>query len=222
MLTGMGYCDLLTQFKRRCKVGTIARKWKAAALGESVRAIERLSMAMVPFSGDLLGPAKSNEGAGAMKQKYEIIRDIQKKTLVLREYAELDKDTLSPLCEETYELRTVETALSGGKDALVAALRTKNMYPPGAYAEKIADAVAEMFGSADRQSAELLFDDIELLNKEREELEAAEAEVDEEAEDIDDLLTEEYEDEYENEDEIKNINSLKVADDEYGDVEEEP
>ena len=35
----------------------------------------------------------------AMKQKYEIIKDYEKNTLILREYAELDKDTLSPLCE---------------------------------------------------------------------------------------------------------------------------
>jgi hypothetical protein len=165
-----------------------------------------------------------------MKQKYEIIKDDEKKTLILREYAELDKDILSPLCEESYGIDALAAAVSGGRSALVAALRTKNMYPPGFYAERIADAVAELLEGRERQVAELLFDDIELLNREREierqQAEVAEkAEIKDEVEQIDELLTDDFEDDeddFEGGGEIKDINSLKVADDEYVEGEEEP
>ena len=159
-----------------------------------------------------------------MKQKYEIIKDNEKNTLILREYAELDKDTLSPLCEESYDITAIAAAVSGGKSTLIAALRTKNMYPPGLYAEKIAATVTELLGDGEKQAAELLFDDIELLNRERER-EIREAEIKDEVEEIDELLTDDFEDDeddFEGGGEIKDINSLKVADDEYGDGDEEP
>lgn len=161
-----------------------------------------------------------------MKQKYEIIKDSEKNTLILREYAELDKDTLSPLCEESYDITAIAAAVSGGKSTLVAALRTKNMYPPGLYAEKIAATVTELLGDGEKQAAELLFDDIELLNRERErEIREAEIKDEVEVEEIDELLTDDFEDDeddFEGDGEIKDINSLKVADDEYGDGDEEP
>ncbi|MFZ0241293.1 MAG: hypothetical protein WAL90_06550 [Desulfobacterales bacterium] len=159
-----------------------------------------------------------------MKQKYEIVKDDEKNILILREYAELDKDTLSPLCEESYEISAIAAAVSGGKSALIAALRTKNMYPPGLYAEQIAAAVMDLLAGGDRQVATLLFDDIDLLNRERES-EIRQVEVKEEVEEIDELLTDEFEDEeddFEGGGEIKDINSLKVADDEYVDGDEEP
>ena len=161
-----------------------------------------------------------------MKQKYEIIKDHEKNTLILREYAELDKDTLSPLCEESYDITAIAAAVSGGKSTLIAALRTKNMYPPGLYAEKIAATVTELLGDREKQAAELLFDDIELLDRERErEIREAEIKDEVEVEEIDELLTDDFEDDdddFEGGGEIKDINSLKVADDEYGDGDEEP
>ena len=161
-----------------------------------------------------------------MKQKYEIIKDNEKNTLILREYAELDKDTLSPLCEESYDITAIAAAVSGGKSALIAALRTKNMYPPGLYAEKITDTVSELLRDGEKQAAELLFDDIELLNRERErEIREAVIKDEVEVEEIDELLTDDFEDDeddFEGGGEIKDINSLKVADDEYGDGDEDP
>ena len=165
-----------------------------------------------------------SERSLAMKQKYEIIKDHEKNTLILREYAELDKDTLSPLCEESYDITAIAAAVSGGKSTLIAALRTKNMYPPGLYAEKIAATVTELLGDGEKQAAELLFDDIELLNRERER-EIREAEIKDEVEEIDELLTDDFEDDeddFEGDGEIKDINSLKVADDDFGDGDEEP
>ena len=151
-----------------------------------------------------------------MKQKYQITRDSEKQILTIREYAELDKDILSPLCEENYPINAIQKAAKEKKEVLIAALRTKNLYPPGVYAERIAAGVANLLASDD-QSVELFFDDIELLAAEEEEMEKMLEEESEE--DLDELLDDNYEeDNYENEDELKKpSSSLKVADDEYGD-----
>ena len=66
-----------------------------------------------------------------MKQKYTIIKDSTNKQLIIREFAELDKEILSLLCEETYEQKAILAAIKKGKDNLISALRTKNLYPPG-------------------------------------------------------------------------------------------
>ncbi len=76
-----------------------------------------------------------------MKQKYSITRDDEKQVLTIREYAELDKEMMSLLCEETYSQQELMEAAEDGIDALLAAIRTNNMYPPAVYAEPIAEAV---------------------------------------------------------------------------------
>ena len=92
-----------------------------------------------------------------MKQKYLIVKDDEKKQLIIREFAELDKDSFSPLCEETYDAAIIESSIKNGKEVLVSVLRTKNMYPPGFFAGKIADAIMEIFDSEEKQSMELFF-----------------------------------------------------------------
>jgi predicted lipoprotein len=152
-----------------------------------------------------------------MKQKYQIVKDPENDTVTIREYAELDKDILSPLCEEVYSSQDFVSAIAAGKEQLFDTIRTKNMYPPGAYVEKIAIALIEMFTSkADQNNVELFFDDIEMLNKDREK-EQVDADLDSEA-DIDELLADDYAGGYEDKESLQN---LKVADDEYGDVDEE-
>ncbi|KPJ77017.1 MAG: hypothetical protein AMJ54_09645 [Deltaproteobacteria bacterium SG8_13] len=155
-----------------------------------------------------------------MKQKYQITRDDEKQTLTIREYAELDKDTLSPLCEENYPMEAIQKAVQEKKEVLIAALRTKNMYPPGVYAERIAAGVTALLESQD-QSVELFFDDIELLAAEEEEMESL---VEEESDgDLDELLEDDYEDgDLDDKEGLKKLNSsLKVADDEYGEADGE-
>ena len=155
-----------------------------------------------------------------MKQKYQITRDQEKQILTIREYAELDKDILSPLCEENYPMDAIEKAMQEKKEVLIAALRTKNMYPPGVYAERIAAGVAALLRSQD-QSVELFFDDIELLAAEEEAMEHL---LEEESEkDLDDLLADDFEgDNLNNGQGLKKLNSsLKIADNDYGDANEE-
>ena len=65
-----------------------------------------------------------------MKQKYQIQLNRAENQIVIRENAELDKELMSLLCEERFAVAALEAARQDGPDALVAALRTKNLYPP--------------------------------------------------------------------------------------------
>ena len=158
-----------------------------------------------------------------MKQKYAIVRDDKNKQLIVREFAELDKEILSLLCEETYADKRIRAAIRKGREELIAALRTKNLYPPGIYAKKIADAVKELYATKGKGSAELFFDDLEFLAQTNEpKAKVAEEPVEKPDAEMDDLLEEDFESNYEDEGQPKKLNSsLKIADDEYGDTSEE-
>jgi hypothetical protein len=158
-----------------------------------------------------------------MKQKYTIIKDDENKQLIIREFAELDKEILSLLCEETYEQKMVLAAIKSGKEELISTLRTNNLYPPGIYANKIADAVQELYATKGKESEELFFDDLELLARSNEpEPKKAEKPVENQDEELDDLLEDDFESDYEGEDPPKKMDSsLKIADDEYGDSDDE-
>jgi hypothetical protein len=95
------------------------------------------------------------------------------------------------------------------------------MYPPRTYAEMIAEAVQGLYQSQDSDSAELIFDDLDLLSHER----ASGAVLDdikEEASEIDDLLDDDFDDEFEETADIKKISSpIKIDDDSPTDLDEE-
>jgi len=153
-----------------------------------------------------------------MKQKYLILNDRENKQIKIQEFAELNKETLSLLCEEAYDYKTIKSAISTGKDELIAALRTNNMYPPGIYANQIADAVTDIYKSKEQESVELFFDDINLLTKSRKAIKIAGQDDDDESADLVEMLEDDYDDAYSEKDEIKKIDSsLKIADDDYVD-----
>jgi hypothetical protein len=156
-----------------------------------------------------------------MKQKYTIVKDDKNNQLIIREFAELDKQILSLLCEETYDSKMIRAAVKQGRSHLITALRTNNLYPPGIYAEKIAASVTELYATKGQQSLDLFFDDLELLAVESHpEPESADEEkpVQEQGEDVDELLEDDFESDYEEKDKISKINSsLKIADDDYSD-----
>jgi hypothetical protein len=153
-----------------------------------------------------------------MKQKYTIVRDDKNKHLIIREFAELDKEVLSLLCEETYDQKAIRAAIKSGKEGLIAALRTNNLYPPGIYAEKIADAVKELFATKGKESEDLFFDDLELLTKESV-AEAIKEKKEDDSEEIGEVLEEDFESEYEDKEALDKLDSsLKIADDEFEDT----
>jgi hypothetical protein len=156
-----------------------------------------------------------------MKQKFTIQKNDTEQQLIIRESAELDKDIMSLLCEVTFQADTIKNAMATGREALIAALRTRNMYPPRTYAEMIADAVQNLYQSKDSDTAELVFNDLDLLSHER----AAATVLDdikEEAAEIDELLDDDFDDDYEETAEIKKINSpIKIEDDNATDLDDE-
>jgi hypothetical protein len=154
-----------------------------------------------------------------MKQKYAIIRDDEQKALIIREYAELDKEMMSLLCEETYPQETIAAACQEGHQAVIDAIRTNNMYPPTVYAEPIAESIEGLFREGGNLSAELFFDDKDLFIKEVEPApEEDEEEIDDDVE-VDDLLDDGIEEDYDDDDEVlKDLkSSLQVADDDTSD-----
>ncbi len=156
-----------------------------------------------------------------MKQKYTVQKDADNKKLIIKEYAELDKEILSLLCEESYDDAWVKAAIQNGTTALIKVLRTRNMYPPSAFVSKIAEAVVSLYDAGDEQSIEILFDDKELFEKETS-VEEPKTAIDSDAEDIDDLLDDEIDDVYEDKNLIKDLkSSLKVADDDSVDTEDD-
>ena len=156
-----------------------------------------------------------------MKQKYAIIRDDDQKTLVVREYAELDKEMMSLLCEETYSQDKINIALKEGPQSVINAIRTNNMYPPTLFAQAIAQAISGLLTEGGNQSAELFFDDKDLFNQEIVlPPEEADEEVDEEV-DVDDLLDDAMDDDFEDDKVLKELkSSIQVADDESPDIDD--
>ena len=157
-----------------------------------------------------------------MKQKYMVLKNDEKTGLIVREYAELDKEIFSLLCEETFQDETVKSAIKKGKDALVKTLRTQNLFPLGIYAEAIAEAVIKIYESDDDQPVELFFDDLDLLSKDREQPLPLD-EIEEDTVEIDDLLDEDIpEEDFDEKSDIKNLPySLKISDDDSPDIEDE-
>ncbi|MBW2669949.1 MAG: hypothetical protein JRD87_08700 [Deltaproteobacteria bacterium] len=159
-----------------------------------------------------------------MKQKYLILKNEEKTRLVIREYAELDKEIFSLLCEEAFDDEVVKSAIEKGKNALIATLRTQNLFPIGIYAEEIAAAVTKMYESSDDQPVELFFDDTDLLIKDKKKSPILDDLENEDVE-IDGLLDDEDISEPsfdEKNDDIKKITSpLKISDDDPVNIDDE-
>jgi hypothetical protein len=157
-----------------------------------------------------------------MKQKYTISKNDEKTGIIIKEFAELDKEMFSLLCEETYTDEIVKKAVAKGKDALMQTFRTQNLFPIGIYSEAIAEAVIKMYETKDDQPIELNFDDINLMTKETD-MPLTLDEIEEDDVEIDDLLDEDLPDEdFDEKTDIKNLPySLKINDDDPMDLDED-
>ena len=158
-----------------------------------------------------------------MKQKYVISKDNEKKALIIQEYAELDKEILSFICEQPYDLKAIRAAIKKGKTELISTLRTENMYPIGMYAEKLAASVIELVKSRkDDEPLELFFNDIDLLTKDQAPVEVK-SDVENKTVEVDELLDEDDSTPtYDQKDDINKLTkSIKVADDESTEMDDE-
>jgi len=146
-----------------------------------------------------------------MKQKYLILKNDEKTKLIIREFAELDKEMFTFLCEETFDDESVKSAIAIGQDAVIATLRTKNLFPIGIYAKELSSAVTKMHESENDQSVELIFDDYDFMKKEQE-VPLVDDNIEDEVIEIDELLDEDPPlSDYAEKDEMENISySLKI------------
>jgi hypothetical protein len=111
-----------------------------------------------------------------MRQKYVLSKNGEKKELKISEYAVIDKnqnkvdssklqkENFSFLCEETYEDVTIVSSISEGMETLISILRTDNIFPIEPYVNKIAESVMALYASSEEETAELFFDDADLLS----------------------------------------------------------
>ncbi len=160
-----------------------------------------------------------------MKQKYEISISYKKNELTIKEFAELEKiDIYTLLCEEIYDAENIKSAMSEGKKALIAAIRTINFYPPALYVEKIAEAIKKLYSSKKDQSVELFFNDLNFMSKDHKKPEKMD-DTQDASDEIDELLeekTDEIDELLGNNNTIGNItHPVKVGDNESLDIEQE-
>lgn len=139
-----------------------------------------------------------------MKQKYQIVKDMQSKQLLIKEYAVLasnprrkDVPTIleedyTLLSEQTYDHKEVKKAISEGKNTLIGLLRSRNFFPVGWCIDKISDSVIAMFESKEEQSEDLVFDDKNFIAQHlvERDMPVEIEEILETPDDIDELLTE--------------------------------
>ena len=112
-----------------------------------------------------------------MRQKFIISMEGVKNELKIREYAIIEKalknaaaslfgnEKFSFLGEAMYEGDAIESSILKGIDNLIGTLRTRNLYPIGPLAVKIAESVMALYHSEEDRSVELFFDDSELFDK---------------------------------------------------------
>lgn len=152
-----------------------------------------------------------------MNHKYLIEKIPGKKEFVLKEFAELEKENFTLLNEETCPEEKIADAAAKGKDAMIAALRTPNMYPPDFFINKIIDSVLTMLDQNPVSSCEVLIDDVDLITKQRTKRKVSEP-IEEEEPEIDDLLDDDFEDDFDEKTRLKKTDSpLKIIDDDYED-----
>ena len=110
-----------------------------------------------------------------MRQRYLISKEGTANNLIIREYCVIDKnlqhtkkmepiqDDYALMYQEEYDDSAIRNAIPKGLDALIAALRTANLFPIEPNAVKIAESVMVIYGSSDARSMDLFFDDVELF-----------------------------------------------------------
>jgi len=157
-----------------------------------------------------------------MKSKYTIYKDEENKHLIIKEYAELDKDALTFVCEETYPDKMIEDAIAKGSEELISALRTINFYPSGMYAQGLAQAIIEFYRTKSTEPAEIAYDDSAFLPKTRVKR-VIEEDIESETDDIEEEIDDDFDEKFEEEPNIKKINSsLSLADeDDFDDLDDE-
>ena len=150
-----------------------------------------------------------------MKHKYVFSKDTTTGEVMIREYAELNKEIFSPVCETVYEARQFEQALSQGPAALMAEMRTRNFYPPSSFSEKIVLGISDMISSGGQEMVEICCDDADFLAKSLDSQEVFEDIDDDEDETMENFIEEDLPDTFDEKVKAGSVDSsdLDVEDD---------
>ena len=102
-----------------------------------------------------------------MKQKYAISRNDDTVSINITEYSEVDKDIYAQLCTETFLIADLPD-FQDNPESVIQVLRTRNMFPPGDYAVRIADSLAQLLADDAQRIIEVKIDDKAEITERRE------------------------------------------------------
>ena len=110
-----------------------------------------------------------------MRQKYRICQYKSNKKLNIQEFVVDEKNTkrvsetmlrddhFDLIAEQQYDADAIARCAADGCDAIMATLRTANLFPIAPYAQKIAESVLELAKNGSDRCIELFFDDNDLF-----------------------------------------------------------
>lgn len=146
-----------------------------------------------------------------------ILKSDDGKSIVIKEYAEIDKELFSVLCEQHYDIKEIETAVKKGKSSLLSMIRNRNFFPPIESTGQILEGIENLLRSGSNETIEIEINDSENLSGKEVEMDVID-DIEDDGEQLDDLLDETVDVDVDVFDEslgIKEINSsLKVDEDE--------
>ena len=148
-----------------------------------------------------------------MKQKYIISKSEDGKQLTIKEFAEIDKDIFSPLCEVHYSMKAVRSAIASGPDQFADIIRNRNFFPPITTAQQIFAEMDALSGLDKNESIEIFTNDVDILAAKNDSLDAI-GNLEEDTEELDELLDDNV-DVFDDKISVQKLNtSIKVDDDE--------
>ncbi|MBW1988306.1 MAG: hypothetical protein JRI97_02050 [Deltaproteobacteria bacterium] len=132
-----------------------------------------------------------------MKIRFVLSRDDQENKLIIREMARRPDEADQLLGTREFDIAQLEQALSAGKEALVQALRSEQMYPPAPAMEVLTEAIGRILGPESGGDGEISIEEPDVVPLETIKSLSGEGEEEEEG------LAEEDEDEVFDEDEVE-------------------
>ncbi len=127
-----------------------------------------------------------------MKHKFVLRKDGETGALSIREYAELDKDMFSLVCQASFRAGQLEAAMAQGIEAAIAEMRTENFFPTAHFSEKILQAAVGLVAPDGPDTVEVSCEDAEFLS--RDPCEALRFEKLEDDEELDEFLEDDFSD----------------------------
>jgi len=124
--------------------------------------------------------------------------------MIIKEYAELDKEIMSFMGEQEYNLEDITRAIALGSDKVIRVLRNNDFYPPQVFAEKIAEKITEIYNTNIDDVVEILLNDADFLEKAEPKEDPIIPEIEDDVDDVDDLLEDNLDDGL--------VDSKKIAD----------